>query len=95
LAALQAQLQPSRDPASDEVKQALRRSGDDAVAAGVFGVPTFVSGGRLFWGLDSLPMLRASLQGEAWFDSPAWTDAASVRVGQARTRSAPPSSATG
>jgi 2-hydroxychromene-2-carboxylate isomerase len=84
LAALSERLQPSRDPASDEVKQALRTSGEAAVAAGVFGVPSLVSGGRLFWGLDSLPMLRASLQGDPWFDSSDWTAADALPIGQAR-----------
>jgi 2-hydroxychromene-2-carboxylate isomerase len=31
---------------------------DDAVAAGAFGVPTFVCDGRMFWGNDRLVLLR-------------------------------------
>jgi len=42
------------------------------VAAGVFGVPSLVVDGRLFWGLDSLPMLRRYLEGDAWFEGPGW-----------------------
>ncbi len=34
------------------------RNVEDAVAAGAFGVPTFVSGGRLFWGNDRLVLLK-------------------------------------
>ena len=45
---------------------------------GVFGVPAFVVDGKLFWGLDSLPMLRAYLQGDAWFAGPAWEAGARV-----------------
>ena len=33
----------------------------------MFGVPTFEVNGLHFWGLDSLPMLRAYLEGDAWF----------------------------
>jgi 2-hydroxychromene-2-carboxylate isomerase len=77
LRALGETLAPRRDPSGDEVKAELRASTNDAVARGVFGVPTFDLGGRLFWGLDALPMLRAALQGDAWFDGPQW-DAAAV-----------------
>ena len=72
LAALQATLSPARDPASQEVKQALQTHTEAAIGLGVFGVPTWVVDGRLFWGRDALPMLRAFLQGDGWFDGPAW-----------------------
>jgi 2-hydroxychromene-2-carboxylate isomerase len=36
------------------LKQALREATDDALGLGVFGVPTVVVGGRLFWGDDQL-----------------------------------------
>lgn len=65
LAALSATLAPALDPASDDVKRALREATDQAIAAGVFGVPSFVVDGRVFWGLDALPMLRAQLAGGA------------------------------
>jgi 2-hydroxychromene-2-carboxylate isomerase len=74
---LAAALAPQRDPAGDDVKAELRTCTNDAVARGVFGVPTFDVEGRLFWGIDALPMLRAALQGDAWFDGPQW-DAAAV-----------------
>ena len=62
------QLQPATD--SDRVKALLRANTDAAAARGVFGVPAFTVDDQLFWGLDSLPMLRAYLQGDAWFDIP-------------------------
>ena len=34
---------------------------DEAVAKGVFGVPTFVLGDRLFWGNDRLILLEHAL----------------------------------
>ena len=84
LAALTARLAPARDPASAEVKAELRAATDDAITRGVFGVPTFELDGRLFWGLDAVPMLRAALLGQAWFDSPAWDEAARPRPGVVR-----------
>ena len=81
LAALTADLAPMRDPASDEVKADLRDATDAALARGVFGVPTFGVGDKLFWGLDALDMLTACLDGDAWFDGPAWEAAASLPVG--------------
>lgn len=84
LAALKATLAPPRDPDGEDVKQALRASTDAAIAAGVFGVPTFELDSRLFWGLDALPMLRDALTGGAWFDGPAWEEAAHKRPGIVR-----------
>lgn len=34
------------------------RNLEDALAAGAFGVPTFASGGRMFWGNDRLVLLK-------------------------------------
>jgi 2-hydroxychromene-2-carboxylate isomerase len=61
LAELRAKLASQRDPDSDEVKAELRALTDAAIARGVFGVPTFEALGRLYWGLDALPMLRDDL----------------------------------
>lgn len=87
LAALVAELQPVRDPQSAEVKDELRASTEAARVAGVFGVPTFESEGRLFWGQDALPMLGAALQGDPWFDSAEW-HAAGRQPGGVRRRGA-------
>jgi len=86
LAVLAADLAPQRDPASDSVKSQLRALTDEAVAKGLFGVPTFELDGRLFWGLDALSMLRAALQDDRWFDGPAWAEAAAPRAGVQRSR---------
>ncbi|HZY16508.1 MAG TPA: DsbA family protein, partial [Ramlibacter sp.] len=83
---LRAQLQPARDPAAPEVKSELKANTDAAIAGGLFGVPTCEVDGRLFWGLDALPMLRDYLQGDAWFASGAWEQAAALPAG-ARRRS--------
>lgn len=68
LMALREQLAPALAPDDDAVKSRLRTNTDEAIAAGAFGVPSYVVDGRLFWGLDSLPMLRACLEGDAWFE---------------------------
>jgi hypothetical protein len=75
---------PQRDPTSETVKAELRAHTDVAIQRGVFGVPTIELEGRLFWGLDALPMLRAALQGDPWFDGPAWDAAAQAPPGVVR-----------
>lgn len=45
------------------VKQLLRASTDEAIAAGVFGIPTFRAGDTLFWGHDRLEHLADHLAG--------------------------------
>ena len=72
LEALARRLAPLRDPQSAEIKQALKDATETAIARGVFGVPTFDVDGRLFWGVDAIPMLVAYLGGDAWFDGPGW-----------------------
>ena len=84
LAAITQQLAPVRQPTDDAVKAQLREHTDEAIAHGVFGVPAFEVDGKVFWGLDGLPMLRAYLDGDAWFDGPNWSAAASLPVGTAR-----------
>ncbi len=79
-------LAPVRDGSSVEVKAELRANTDAAIERGIFGVPTFESDGRLFWGLDGLPMLRAALLGDAWFDGAQWGEAARPRPGVQRNR---------
>ncbi len=85
LADLQAELAPVRDPASEAVKTQLKEQTAQALKLGIFGVPTILVDGRLFWGLDALPMLAAWLRGDEWFDGPAWADASVPRPGLSRT----------
>src|SRR6201999_1743728 len=44
-------------------KSRLRETTDAASAAGVFGVPSMIADGELFWGCDSLPHLERFLDG--------------------------------
>ena len=84
LRALHAAVAPQRDPAGEPVKAELRAHTEVAIERGLFGVPGFELDGRLFWGLDALPMLRAALQGDPWFEGPAWDAAALAPPGVVR-----------
>jgi len=84
LEALARALQLQRPADSDAVKAELRAATDHALARGIFGVPTIELDDRLFWGLDALPMVAASLRGDAWFAGPAWEDSGAPRAGVVR-----------
>src|SRR5687768_14309072 len=53
-------VQEARTP---ETKERLFRQTDDALAHGVFSVPSILADGELFWGCDSLPHLQRYLDG--------------------------------
>ena len=84
LAVLTAQLKPARDPVSPAVKQDLQTHTQQALALGLFGVPSFVVDDKVFWGQDALPMLRAYLLGDVWFDGPQWNAVQATAVGVRR-----------
>jgi len=86
LESLVQQLAPQRDLQGKEVKTQLKKNTEEAIAQGVFGVPTFAVDGKLFWGLDSLPMLREYLLGGPWFSGPDWTVVGQVSSGISRPR---------
>ncbi len=44
-----------------EVKQALKSATEDAVARGIFGAPSFIVDGELFWGNDRLLFVEEAL----------------------------------
>ena len=84
IAELGRSLAPLRDPTGEEVKQELRAHTDAAIVHGLFGVPSFELDGRVFWGLDSLDMLRSAVRGDPWFDGPAWSLEGAPREGVKR-----------
>ena len=84
LAALTQELAPRSAPDDAPIKQALKDSTADALARGIFGVPTIGVDGRLFWGLDGLPMVAACLRGDPWFDGNGWDDEGAPRAGVQR-----------
>ena len=59
--------------ATAEVKDALRGNTEEAAALGVFGVPTFVAEGEVFWGSDSVEFFKA------WLADPAILASAEMR----------------
>jgi 2-hydroxychromene-2-carboxylate isomerase len=72
LAELAAGLPLVRDGNGDEARAQLRANSDEAIAAGVFGVPAYAVDDQLIWGFDGLPLLRALLEDDPWFASAAW-----------------------
>ena len=66
---------------SPEIKQNLQQQTQAAIDLDLFGVPSMVVDGQLFWGQDAFPMLRAYLEGDAWFDSSDWRDVGNLPVG--------------
>ena len=83
-AALLATLAPRVDPVSDANKQRLRDETEQALARGVFGVPTLGIGDKLFWGFDALDMVAALLRRDPWFDEPHWDREGAPRPGVTR-----------
>jgi len=70
-----------------DIKSALRRNGEEAVTRGVFGVPTAVVNGEIFWGADSTRMMLDYIAGDPLFASEEMQRARSLPIGQARNRS--------
>ena len=70
---------------AEEAKSQLKKNTDEAIAKGVFGVPAFEVDGKIFWGLDSLPMLRGYLMADPWFAEAAWDSVRQVSIAIART----------
>src|SRR5262245_12953343 len=59
---LLAELKMNADALSSQgVKDQLRKNTDEAMARGVFGVPSWVIDGEVFWGADSVDFARAFL----------------------------------
>lgn len=71
-----------------EAKERLRTATSEAIARGVFGVPSVLVDDELFWGTDSLADLEAHLRGELpAFSDAEWRDLpmAAVRKGSQST----------
>ena len=70
--------------ASPEVKDELRRNTDEAIARGVFGVPTLAVGDELFWGLDATAMAAEYVLAGCRYDDPEYARVSSLPVGASR-----------
>jgi 2-hydroxychromene-2-carboxylate isomerase len=58
-----------------DAKALLKQQTDEAIARGVFGVPTMEIGGEIFWGYDDLPYLELFLAGEDPLARSTWGNA--------------------
>jgi 2-hydroxychromene-2-carboxylate isomerase len=67
-----------------EVKAALRRNTEDAIARGVFGVPSYEVDGEVFWGADSIGFVNAFLADATALRNDEMRRAESLPVGAAR-----------
>lgn len=74
--------------ARPEIKDALRRNTDAAIARGVWGVPTLAVGDELFWGADATAMAAAYIAGGCRWDDPEYARVAALPYG-AQRRAAP------
>ena len=52
--------------AEEATKQRLKDAVEEAISTGVFGAPTFIVGGEMFWGADRLPMVGRWLETGGW-----------------------------
>lgn len=77
-------LAPKRDIQDEEVKIQLKNNTEQAIAKGVFGVPTFAIDNKLFWGLDALPMVRQCIEKNPLFDQEDWQSAETIKTGITR-----------
>ena len=77
----------------DDSKAALRANTDQAIAAGVFGVPSFGLstnemtagvGVEMFWGVDAMPMLKARLNDSGFFARDPYEALVSIEIGVKR-----------
>ncbi|HEY5739191.1 MAG TPA: DsbA family protein [Gammaproteobacteria bacterium] len=72
--------------ATAEIKDGLRRNTEQALEAGVFGVPGFAVDGEIFWGYDAMDFLCAYLEEPAVLRSPGMRAADALPEGPQRRR---------
>lgn len=69
------------------IKDSLKLETDQAVAQGVFGVPTLLIDGELFWGADAMEFIEAYLANPGLLASAEMKRASTLPIGAARKRS--------
>ncbi|MBT3926975.1 MAG: 2-hydroxychromene-2-carboxylate isomerase [Rhodospirillaceae bacterium] len=69
-----------------EIKQLLKRNTDAALADGVFGVPTLIAEGELFWGVDTTEMFVDWLGDRESFAAGEFSHIMDLPVGARRNR---------
>jgi 2-hydroxychromene-2-carboxylate isomerase len=70
--------------ADSAVKARLRANGEEAIAAGVFGVPSLVVDGDVFWGYDATAMALDYLRDPSRFETEEMRRIAELPVGISR-----------
>ena len=70
--------------AGPEVKEALRRGTEEAAERGVFGIPTFVIGDEVFWGLDTTDLVLDYLNDPTMLKSGEFARISDLPIAQAR-----------
>ena len=68
------------------VKDALRANTAQATSDGVFGVPSFVIDGEVFWGGDSTGMMLDFLENPALFEAPEMKRISNMEMGLTRKK---------
>ncbi|HZX75625.1 2-hydroxychromene-2-carboxylate isomerase [Lysobacter sp.] len=71
---------------ADATKAALRANTDEAIAAGVYGVPTLAVDGELFWGNDAFDFAMAALHDPAVLQDEEMQRVSALPVGLQRRR---------
>lgn len=69
-----------------DVKDRLRRTTEEAIAAGVFGVPSLLIDSEIFWGVDAMAMAQDYLADPAGFRSGEMARVAALPEGIQRQR---------
>lgn len=72
------------DLGASGIKDALRLNTEQAAAAGIFGVPSFVVDGEVFWGSDSVDFFKAYLADPAILEGEEMRRVDALPVGAAR-----------
>ncbi|MCY4406488.1 MAG: 2-hydroxychromene-2-carboxylate isomerase [Rhodospirillaceae bacterium] len=70
--------------AKPEVKEALRRGTEEAAEHGVFGIPTFVIGDEVFWGLDTTDLVLDYLNDPTMLETGEYARISDLPIAQAR-----------
>ncbi|HSA89741.1 MAG TPA: 2-hydroxychromene-2-carboxylate isomerase [Burkholderiales bacterium] len=68
----------------ERIKSLLRKETEQAVARGVFGVPSFVVEGEVFWGADAIEFVKAFLEDSSVLRNDEMRRVDSLPVGAAR-----------
>lgn len=76
--------EPASLASETSAKNKLRTNSDEALARGIWGVPTFDVRGELFWGDDSFPMMLDFLQNPELFATMEMKRLAALPVGASR-----------